>query len=221
MPYQKMDMKVEKKLIEKAKRDKAAFGVLYKHYFTHIFNYALRRLGDVGAAQEVTSDTFFEAMNDVKKFEWRGVSFSSWLYKIATNNINSYFRKKNYKLISLDFLFAKHDFEVPDGTDIEQEAIAAQEELERHEDFLSVQRNLLELSLKYQEVLALRYFEKKKLQEISDILGKKESTVKSLLSRGIEKLQKKWKEEKGGEARATKMQPFFIKSALPVDEEDL
>src|SRR5712691_11393253 len=107
MPYTKMDIEVERKLVEEAKTDKIAFAKLYRHYFSHIFNYCVRRLGDIGAAREITSDTFFEAMRDIKKFEWRGISFSSWLYRIAKNNINSYFRKKSNKLFSLDFLFAK------------------------------------------------------------------------------------------------------------------
>ena len=46
------------------------------------------------------------------------------------------------------------------------------------------------LSVKYQEVLTLRYFENKQIKEISEILGKREGTVKSLLHRGLEKLRR-------------------------------
>jgi RNA polymerase sigma-70 factor (ECF subfamily) len=63
------------------------------------------------------------------------------------------------------------------------------EELARHEEFLGVQRALKMLDIKYQEVIALRYFEAKDNAQISEILGKPEGTVKSLLSRGIEKLR--------------------------------
>jgi RNA polymerase sigma-70 factor, ECF subfamily len=212
-----MDIVDERKLIEEAKIDKNAFGKLYRHYFPQIFNYTVRRLADIGAAQEVTSDTFFEAMKDIKRFEWRGISFSAWLYRIATNNINSYFRKKSNKLLSLDFLFTNHDFEVADVTDIEKELIEAQRELERHKDFLLIHKQLLQLPMKYQEVITLRYFEKKKIQEISEILGKKENTVKSLLFRGIEKLQKCNKVSKGGVAISSSMQPFFIRSAIQAE----
>ena len=58
-----------------------------------------------------------------------------------------------------------------------------------HTDFLRIQKQLLGLPLSYQEVMALRYFEEKSISEISLITGKKEGTVKSLLSRGIEKLR--------------------------------
>ncbi len=61
--------------------------------------------------------------------------------------------------------------------------------LRENHEFATVQKQLLQLSIKYQEVVALRYFEEKSIYEISAILGKKEGTVKSLLSRGLEKLR--------------------------------
>jgi RNA polymerase sigma-70 factor (ECF subfamily) len=184
-----MDQEREKKLIESAKTDKVAFSILYHHYFPQIFNYTLRRLGNLAAAQEVTSDTFFEAMTDIKKYEWRGVPFSAWLYRIATNNSNSYLRKKSNRLLSLDFLFEKHSFEIADTSDIEEELQKAEEELQRHKDFIELHKCILQLPLKYQEVIVLRFFEKKKINEISKILNRNENTVKSLLKRGLEKMQ--------------------------------
>src|SRR5882724_1458949 len=130
-----MDQEREKKLIESAKTDKVAFSILYRHYFQQIFNYTLRRLGNIAAAQEVTSDTFLEAMIDIKNYEWRGIPFSAWLYKIATNNSNSYLRKKSNRLLSLDFLFERHSFEIAGASDIEEEILKAEEELQRHQDF--------------------------------------------------------------------------------------
>ena len=65
----------------------------------------------------------------------------------------------------------------------------AQEKLEKHQDFLKIQKEIVKLSIKYQEVITLRFFEKKKIKEIAKILDKKEGTVKSLLHRGLEKLR--------------------------------
>ncbi len=62
-------------------------------------------------------------------------------------------------------------------------------ELKLNDDFAKVQRSLKKLDIKYQEVLSLRFFEKKSIIEIAEILDKKEGTIKSLLSRGIEKLK--------------------------------
>ena len=63
-------------------------------------------------------------------------------------------------------------------------------EFKQHQDFLRIQLRLKQLPVNYQEVIALRYFEQKSIKEIAIILDKKEGTVKSLLSRGIEKLKK-------------------------------
>lgn len=56
---------------------------------------------------------------------------------------------------------------------------------------MEVLKQLKTLPVKYQEVIALRYFEGKDIKEISEILDKSEGTVKSLLARGLEKLRKK------------------------------
>lgn len=64
-------------------------------------------------------------------------------------------------------------------------------ELKLHKDFIRIQKALKLMDTKYQEVIAFRYFEAKDIREISEILGKPEGTIKSLLSRGLEKLRKK------------------------------
>ena len=62
-------------------------------------------------------------------------------------------------------------------------------ELKAHKDYNQIRVNLLQLDVKYQEVISLRYFEQKTNGEIAQILDKNEGTVKSLLSRGLEKLR--------------------------------
>ena len=64
-------------------------------------------------------------------------------------------------------------------------------ELACHQQFLTILCHLRELPVKYQEVLALRYFEGKDNREIGQIMGVKEGTIKSLLSRGLDKLREK------------------------------
>jgi RNA polymerase sigma-70 factor (ECF subfamily) len=184
-----MDLEEEKHLIEAAKTDPLAFGRLYDAYYSRISNYLLHRLSHAAVAQDITSEVFFKAMTKLHTYTFRNLSFSSWLYKIANNEIKMYYRKKERKFFSLEFLFEQHHFEPPDSVDIEQELIAAEEALSRSQQFKKVQRQLLTLPLIYQEVLVLRFFEEKSLAEISEITGKNLNTVKSLLSRGKEKLR--------------------------------
>jgi len=74
---------------------------------------------------------------------------------------------------------------------LSDDRIEIESEMHRHEQFISVLKELKTLPLKYQEVIALRYFEGKDNKEISEILNINEGTLKSLLSRGVEKLRQK------------------------------
>jgi RNA polymerase sigma factor (sigma-70 family) len=71
----------------------------------------------------------------------------------------------------------------------EVEIAQAEEELQEHEEFLTLHEAIAKLPIKYQEVITLRFFEKKRLKEIGEILGKREGTTKSLLHRGLERLR--------------------------------
>jgi RNA polymerase sigma-70 factor (ECF subfamily) len=187
-----IDLNEERELVKQAQKAPDAFAELYDRYYAGIFGYCLRRTADLETAQDMTSETFVKALNKLWQFRWRNVSFSSWLYKIAANEINQHFRKSEHKKsVSLEEL-QEQGFEPVSTSDPEGELMEAQEELSQYQDFLEVQAKLLRLPSKYQEVIALRFFEKKQIKEIAEILGKKEGTVKSLLSRAVEKLRQSY-----------------------------
>jgi len=184
-----MDLSEEKELVRQAQKAPDAFAQLYDQYYPKIFGYVMRRTANLEAAQDITSETFFNALRKLWQFQWRNISFSSWLYKIATNEINQYFRKAEYKKsISLEEL-QEQGFEPISSHNPESELIEAQEKLKQHQDFLEIQVKIVRLPTKYQEVIALRFFEQKQIKEIAEILGKKEGTIKSLLHRAVEKLR--------------------------------
>lgn len=183
-----MDLNEEKELIRRAQRDPEAFGQIYDQYYPKIFGYVLKRTANLENTQDIVSETFLKALKNLWKFQWRNISISSWLYKIATNEINQYFRKGKYKSVSLDGL-QEQGFEVVALHNPEAEFMKAQEQLKKQKDFLMCQKKIAELDIKYQEVITLRFFEQKEIKEISEILGKSEGTIKSLLHRGLEKLR--------------------------------
>jgi len=184
-----MDLSEEKELVRQAQKAPDAFAKLYDRYYPKIFGYVLRRTANLESAQDITSETFLKALRKLWQFRWRNISFSSWLYKIATNEINQYFRKAEYKKsLSLEEL-QEQGFEPTSSHDPESELIEAQEKLRQHQDFLEIQGKIVRLSAKYQEVITLRFFEQKQIKEIAEILGKKEGTIKSLLYRAVEKLR--------------------------------
>ena len=182
-----MNVEQERELVERAKNNTEAFGELYDQYYSQIFGYVLKRTANIDVAQDVTSEVFFKAFKNLRQFQWRGVPFSSWLYRIATNEIANYFTKNKPWQLSLEEVSNSISSSDPWA---ETELLQAEAELRRREDFLTLHENISKLQLKYQEVIVLRYFEDKQLKEIGEILGKREGTVKSLLHRGLEKLRK-------------------------------
>ena len=181
------DLEREKELVERAKNHTDAFGELYDLYYSEIFGYVLRRTASIEIAQDVTSEVFFKALKNLRQFRWRDVPFSSWLYRIATHEIANYFRKSKQMQVCLEDVADSISISNPSA---ETELLEAEAELKRHEEFLALHENISKLSVKYQEVITLRFFENKQLKEIGEILGKREGTVKSLLHRGLEKLRK-------------------------------
>lgn len=180
-----MTLDEEKELVRRAKKEPEAFGLLFDENYQKIFGYVLRRTADIDSAKDVVSETFLKALKNLWQFKWQGVSFSSWLYRIAANETVNYYRHKK-PVISLSAISGPID-----KSDLLEEITQAQEKLKEHQDFLAAQKEISFLPPKYQEVLVLRFFEQKQLKEIAEILGKKEGTVKSLLHRGLEKLRLK------------------------------
>jgi len=179
----------EQEIVEKAKSDPKSFARLFDKYYSSILSYAYHRTFNDEMAKDITSETFLKAFNHINRFIWRNGGFGAWLFKIATNEINMYFRKKKYLPVSLNYLQEQFGLDIIDLSSLESEKILAVINEKTYEDFVFLQSKIKDLPVKYQEVLTLKYFENKSIKEISEILDKNEGTVKSLLSRGINKLK--------------------------------
>lgn len=183
-----MTLDEEKQLLEKIKENPEFFGKIFDAYYKPIFNYIFHRVADYDISRDIAADTFLKAYLNINSFTWKNVSILTWLYRIATNEINYYYRKNKVTKLSLDLLGSQANI-LFEFDDYQTERQLIENELELNEDFARVQRSLKKLNVKYQEVLSLRFFEKKSLKEIANILDKKEGTIKSLLSRGLDKLK--------------------------------
>ena len=185
-----MDKKSEKELVEEARRDPKAFGAIFDLYHVKILKYAAYRTGNAEAARDITSEAFFKTLNKLWQFKWSGASFSAWLYRIASNEVNMYFRSKKYEPSSLDELMEKDpSYEAPSKSDLAAELEEAQKSIDRNSLFKLVHAELVKLPPAYQEALSMRFFDEMKISDISLALGKKEGTIKSLISRGLSMLR--------------------------------
>lgn len=181
--------KNEEELISIAKKNPRIFGELYEAYYSRIYGYIFRIIGDHDLACDITAETFLKAWLKIGSFQWKGISISSWFFKIATNELNQYFRKKKYSpriLRDLSYFDEEKEKAAPFYASENNEVTS---KMDKADEFIQLRRKLNTLSPRYQAVLALRYFEELSIAEISHILGKKENTVRSLLSRGLEKLK--------------------------------
>jgi len=78
----------ERLAIEAAKSDKRHFAVLYDRYFNQIFLFILKKTGNESLTSDLTSQVFFKAMTKLDTYKHMGYPFSSWLYRIAINEVS-------------------------------------------------------------------------------------------------------------------------------------
>src|SRR5262245_31996493 len=77
----------EKLLIEAAQQDLRHFAELYEANFERVYAFIVRRVHNRTLAEDLTSEVFHHALANLSRFEWRGVPFAVWLYRIAANAI--------------------------------------------------------------------------------------------------------------------------------------
>jgi RNA polymerase sigma-70 factor (ECF subfamily) len=85
----------ERLLIEAAQKDPARFAELYENNFERVYAYVVRRVGDRTETEDLTSEVFHHALANLRRFEWRGIPFASWLFRIAANLISDRWQRKS------------------------------------------------------------------------------------------------------------------------------
>lgn len=174
------EIRREYEIVDRAKKDPAAFGPLYEKYFDRIFNYIFTQTDDEDLTADLCSQTFLIALGHVHKYEFRGVPVSAWFYKIASNEVNKHYNKtKSRKVYSLDEVHLRHLFERED------------EEYSEEMVFQLIEY-MKDLSSDMLEVLQLRFFEEKEFKEISFILNISESSAKMRTYRALDKLRERF-----------------------------
>ena len=167
-------------ILERARKDAREFGALYEKYFDRIFYFVLRQVDDEELAGDLCSQTFVNALNHLPRYEFRGLPFSAWLYRIATNEVNKHYRKtKGKRVFSLEEAKVKELAErTDDGWD---------------EDLIQRLLNYMkDLPTDMLQVLELRFFEDKDFKEIAFILEMTESGAKMRTYRALDKLRKQF-----------------------------
>lgn len=169
----------EVKVIEQAKVDREAFGLLYERYVDKIYNYVYYRTGNERDAEDLTARVFFRAMKHIGGYEDRGFPFSAWLYRIAHNLVANWHRdhsrRQTFSIESLDYWYVTHD-----GPEL------AAERLDDREALLeAIQR----LPADRQDLLVFKFVEQLTNAEIGAIMRRSEGAIKSLYYRTLQELR--------------------------------
>ena len=173
---QPRDLEEERQLVEAAKKDPAAFARLYDRYVDAIHAYVYHQTGSWERAEDVTATTFMRAYAEIGKFEWRGVPYSAWLYRVASNQILRDHRRPGW--IELP------DTLVDPGEGPEEAAL-------RSDRVAKVQAAVRRLSRNQRQAITLRFGAGLRNAEVAQVMRKSEGAVKLLIFRALGKLEER------------------------------
>ena len=176
------EIEAEWGLVQKAQKDPALFAPLYNKHFKPIFLFVLRRLQEEDLAADLTALVFSKALYNLHRYTYKAVPFSAWLYQIALNEIQGYYRQsKKERVVSFSseaLLLLSHDVSEEEESEFRTE---------REQLLLQSMEELTEEEIVYIE---LRFFEGRSFKEIADIRQVTENNAKVKTYRIIERLRK-------------------------------
>jgi RNA polymerase sigma-70 factor, ECF subfamily len=176
--HTKQQLTEELVIIEAAKLNPEKFAPLYDKYYKQIFNYVYQRMESKDTAFDITSQVFLKALTNLQKYQFKGVPFASWLYRIAHNEVMQLFRtQKDKRAINADVGDLRF--------------ICEENDEPFFEEYIPVIKRLIqELNSDDLQMVELRFFEKRPFKEIAEILDITEVNAKVRMYRIIEKLKK-------------------------------
>ncbi len=153
-----------------------AFATLYDTYVDRIYRFIFFRVGNEQTAEDLTSQVFLKAWENLGRYEIRGLAFGAWLFRVARNLVIDHYRtKKNTEPLGADGLDPGHSFDF-DGH-IDARLVA---------DYLHAA--LHQLTDDQRTVLTLKFIEGWSTAEIADMMGKRQGAVRALQLRGLKAL---------------------------------
>ena len=165
-------------LVARAKRgDEAAISQLYRQYAPGIYGYVASRVGYPALADDLTSEVFLRALEGLPRFEYRGISFGAWLYRIAHDRVADHFRlqaRRPTLPLENGFLAMQNGVE---------------HEVEANLEAQRLKKAIGQLTADQQQVVLLRFNAGFRLKEVAHVMGKSIDAVKMLQLRALARLR--------------------------------
>ena len=173
------------KLIERAKQgDQKAFAELMGRYRDSIYFMLLKMVNNKDDADDLTIEAFGKAFRNIEQYT-PNFAFSTWLFKIATNNCIDFIRKKRENNISID---QHNDDDDKPSLEIRSHFMNPEETLIFEQKIHMTRSVITKLKPTYQELIELRYFKELSYEEIADKMNLPLGTIKAQLFRARELL---------------------------------
>ena len=173
-------MEKDRKLVESAKENPQEFAVLYDKYVEQIYKYVFRRVQDKEQTEDLVSQTFFDALEHLESYEFRGYAFSAWLYKIAHNNVLKWYREKTRGGYRVD---------MEEMSNLKDEKVELKDEVNTLLEKSELMQSLDLLDDEEREIIRLKYFEEVSNIELAHIMGITANNVGVKLYRALRKLK--------------------------------
>jgi RNA polymerase sigma-70 factor, ECF subfamily len=165
----------ERLLIAAAQKDPARFTELYEGNFERVYAFVARRVRNRDDAEDVTAEVFRDALASIGEFEWRGVPFVAWLYRIASNAIADRWQRA-----------AKEQGSPVRDDPPDDSAAANPEAIERQARLFTM---VAALPADQRRVIEMRFAEGKSIREIAQELGRTDGAVRQLQFRALQNLK--------------------------------
>jgi len=174
----------DEELTQKSLQDPDWFRCLVERYEEKLQRY-IRRLTNMPAEdqEDVLQEIFLNVYRNLYSFD-PSLKFSSWIYRIAHNQVISLWRKQQRRP---KIIFGEEGANLLEKMATEDDILASLNKQDLQKELESV---LTKLKPQHMEVLVLKFLEEKSYQEISDILKKPPGTVASLINRAKKELRK-------------------------------
>jgi len=174
------------KLIDQAveEGDQQAYAMLMQRYKKPVYHMVLKMVRNVDDAEDLTIEAFAKAFKNLHRFK-KDYTFSTWLFRIATNNAIDFIRKKRLNTMSLNTSFTDDNGEAV-SIDVKDGNLNPQEEAIKAQKIELIQMFVTKLPAKYQRLVRLRYFQELSYDEIAKELEAPLGTVKAQLHRARE-----------------------------------
>jgi len=161
--------------------DQMAYGELMDRYRESIYYMMLKMVKNTDDADDLTIEAFGKAFNRLKQYS-PNYAFSTWLFKIASNNCIDFIRKKRIKVTSMDSGITRNDGETI-YIDAKSNTPDPEETIMKKQKVMHMRNLVSKLKPRYRILVEKRYFEELSYEEISEELGLPLGTVKAQLFR--------------------------------------